>query len=75
MLNTKEAFTYPAHLVPGDVHAEVGHLGTDARKFAEAFNCFGNVAVIISHEDLARRLYVLHFVLKNAPSREKAQNQ
>ena len=58
------AFTYSAHLVPGDIHAEVSHLGTDAGKFEEVLYCARNVTVIISLEDLACHLYVFHFSLK-----------
>ena len=58
------AFTYSAHLVPGDIHAEMSHLGTDARKFAEVLHCCWNITVIISLQDLACHLYVLHFSLK-----------
>lgn len=41
----------PGRLLPGDVHAEVGHLGANPGELAKVFDVVGDVAIVVSLKD------------------------
>lgn len=57
--------TDPSHVVPGNGHEQVGHLGPNSRQVHQLRNGTGDVTPVLLLQDCGRLFYVLHLVLGN----------
>lgn len=63
--------TYARHLVPGDVHGQVGHLGSDPRQADEPLQTVWDVASELLLQHGSGRLQKLHLVLVESGGRRQ----
>lgn len=59
----RNVLTDARHLVPGDVHGQVSHLGSNSRQADEALHTVGDVSSKLTLQHGRGQLQVLHFCL------------